>query len=109
MPDAMLNTLKKMLGIGPHVELSEILKAGATLVDVRTREEYQSGHIPGSVNIPLQQLESKLGSIPKNKAVITCCASGMRSGSAKSILKSKGYEVHNGGGWRSLADKLGKK
>ena len=104
----MLNTIKKMLGLGPHIDLKEILEAGATLVDVRTKEEYQSGHIPGSLNISLQQLESRLSSIPKNKAVITCCASGMRSGSAKSLLQSKGYEVHNGGGWKSLGNKLGK-
>ncbi|MBP8067673.1 MAG: rhodanese-like domain-containing protein [Pedobacter sp.] len=43
----------------------------------------------------------------KNKAIITCCASGMRSASAKSILKSSGYaEVHNGGGWSSLQSKI---
>jgi rhodanese-related sulfurtransferase len=48
-----------------------------------------------------------LGKIPKNKTVITCCASGMRSASAKSILKSAGYQdVHNGGGWSSLNSKL---
>jgi len=104
----MINALKKILGLGPHIDLKDILQAGATLVDVRTKEEYQAGHIPGSVNIPLQQLESRLASIPKNKAVITCCASGMRSGSAKSLLKGKGYEVHNGGGWQSLGQKLGK-
>ncbi len=104
----MINTLKKILGIGPHVDLKQILQGGATLVDVRTREEYQAGHIPGSLNIPLQQLESKLSTIPKNKAVITCCASGMRSGSAKSMLQAKGYEVHNGGGWQGLGRKLGK-
>lgn len=104
----MINTLKKLLGIGPPINLKEILEGGATLIDVRTKEEYLAGHIPGSVNIPLQQLESRLSAIPKNKAVITCCASGMRSGSAKSMLQAKGYEVHNGGGWQLLGQKLGK-
>jgi phage shock protein E len=104
----MLNTLKKLLGLGPHTDLKQIMQAGATLVDVRTKEEFNAGHIPGALNIPLQQLESRLASIPKNKAVITCCASGMRSGSAKSMLSAKGFEVHNGGGWRSLGQKLGK-
>lgn len=104
----MINTIKKILGLGPHTDLKEILQSGATLVDVRSKEEYQAGHIPGSINIPLQQLESRLSGIPKNKAVITCCASGMRSGSAKSLLTAKGYEVHNGGGWQSLGHKLGK-
>jgi rhodanese-related sulfurtransferase len=105
----MLTKIKKLLGIGPHTDLKEILAQGATLVDVRTREEYAGGHIPGSINIPLNNLESNLSKIPKNKAVITCCASGMRSGAAKSLLSGKGYaEVHNGGGWRGLGQKIGK-
>jgi len=103
----MLTRIKKLLGIGPQTDLKAILAGGATLVDVRTREEYAGGHIPGSINIPLNNLESNLSKIPKNKAVITCCASGMRSGSAKSLLASKGYkEVYNGGGWRSLSQKI---
>ena len=104
----MLTALKKLLGLGPHPDLKQIMQEGATLLDVRTKEEFNAGHLPGAVNIPLQQLESRLSSIPKNKAVITCCASGMRSGSAKSMLSAKGFEVHNGGGWRSLGQKLGK-
>ena len=105
----MLTTIKKLLGIGPQTDLKEILAQGATLVDVRTREEYAGGHIPGSIKIPLNNLESNLSKIPKNKAVIACCASGMRSGAAKSLLASKGFtEVHNGGGWRSLGQKIGK-
>jgi rhodanese-related sulfurtransferase len=51
-------------------------------------------------------LDGSLSKIKRDKPVITCCASGMRSGSAKSILKSKGYDVHNGGGWISLQSKL---
>jgi phage shock protein E len=104
----MISIIKQLFGIGPKVDLSEVHRSGAMLLDVRTKEEYLAGHIPGSVNIPLQQLESRLASIPKNKAVITCCASGMRSGSAKSLLQAKGFEVHNGGGWQSLGHKLGK-
>jgi phage shock protein E len=104
----MISIIKQLFGIGPKVDLKDVHRSGAMLLDVRTKEEYQAGHIPGSVNIPLQVLESRLASIPKNKAVITCCASGMRSGSAKSLLKARGYEVHNGGGWQSLGHKLGK-
>jgi len=55
----------------------------------------------------LQTITSQLSKINKDKPVITCCASGMRSASAKSILKSNGFsEVHNGGGWSSLKSKL---
>lgn len=103
----MLNTLKNLFGIGPKTDYAALLEKGAVIIDVRTKGEYQGGHIKGSVNIPLQVLESNLSKIRKDKPVITCCASGMRSASAKSILKSKGYtEVYNGGGWMSLQHKI---
>ena len=83
--------------------IEELLKDGAVIVDVRSKGEYASGHIKKSINIPLDVLSSNLGKLDKSKPVITCCASGMRSSSAKSILKSKGFvEVVNGGGWTSL-------
>lgn len=80
---------------------------GAIILDVRTAGEYGQGAIKGSKNIPLQNITSKINEIKKyNKPVITCCASGMRSGSAASILKSNGVEAMNGGGWMSLYNKL---
>ncbi|MCX6265192.1 MAG: rhodanese-like domain-containing protein, partial [Bacteroidetes bacterium] len=61
----------------------------------------------GSKNIPLQELGSKLNMLDKSKPIITCCASGIRSASAKSLLLQKGFsEVYNGGGWTSLQNKL---
>ena len=99
----MINAIKKILGIGPKPDYRELIRSGATILDVRTKGEYQSGHIKGSVNIPLQQLQSQLGKLDKKKPVITCCASGMRSASAKSMLRSSGFgEVYNGGSWHSL-------
>ena len=78
-----------------------------TIVDVRTPQEFNSGHIKGSINIPVQSLSSQLKKIKKDKPVITCCASGMRSATAASVLKSAGFtEVYNGGGWNSLMNKL---
>lgn len=100
-----MSFLKKLFG-GSSVDLKEMVKNGAQIIDVRTPVEFQGGHIKGAVNIPLQVLDKNLGKIRKDRPVITCCASGMRSGSAKSILKSKGYEVHNGGGWTSLQSKI---
>ena len=104
----MINTLKNLLGFGPSVDLAELVKNGATIVDVRTKGEYAGGHVKGSINIPLDQLKSNLKKFKsKEDVIITCCASGMRSASAKSVLKSSGYEnVHNGGGWMSLNNKL---
>lgn len=103
----MIQAIKNMLGLGPKVDYKELIKNGAVIVDVRSPNEFQYGHIKNSLNIPLQSLGSQLGKIDKNKVVITCCASGMRSASAKSILKAKGYPVvHNGGGWNSLEAKI---
>jgi phage shock protein E len=97
----------KMLGLGPRVDYSQLVKEGATILDVRTKAEYLQGHIKGSVNIPLQVLESSLSKVKKDKPVITCCASGMRSASAKQILQSNGFShVYNGGGWMGLQNKL---
>ena len=103
----MINTLKNLLGFGPSVNLAELVKNGAVIVDVRTKGEYAGGHVKGSINIPLDQLKSNLKKFKKEDTIITCCASGMRSASAKSVLKSSGFEnVHNGGGWMSLNNKL---
>jgi phage shock protein E len=103
----MINTLKKILGIGPSADYKALVKNGAQIIDVRTRGEYASGHIKGSINIPLNELNSHAKKIKKDTVIITCCASGMRSASAKGIIKQMGHsEVHNGGGWMSLNQKI---
>jgi rhodanese-related sulfurtransferase len=103
----MINTIKNLLGLGTKVNYAELAKQGAVILDVRSKGEYQGGHIKGSINIPLDTLSIKLKTLKKDKPIITCCASGMRSASAKSILKSNGFsEVYNGGGWSSLQNKL---
>lgn len=88
-------------------QIQDFTSRGAIILDVRTKGEYQGGAIPGSKNIPLQQVATRMAEIKKwNKPVITCCASGMRSGSAAAILRSNGVEVMNGGGWYNLSQKL---
>ena len=84
-----------------------MLNRGAQIVDVRSEREFQSGHIEGAVNVPLDGLSKNLAKIQKSKPVITCCASGVRSGMARRILKSNGFiEVVNGGAWVKLKGKL---
>jgi rhodanese-related sulfurtransferase len=103
----MIDALKKIFGLGPKVDYAELVAKGAVIVDVRSSGEYQGGHIKGSLNIPLQTLGGNLSKLKKDKTIITCCASGMRSASAKSILKSEGFlTVYNGGGWMSLQNKI---
>lgn len=98
----MLDFIKKLFG-GNTVNYSELLANGAVIVDVRTPGEFVSGHIRGSLNIPLDQLKGNLKKIKKDKPVIVCCASGMRSAAAKGVLKSNGYsDVHNAGSWTKL-------
>lgn len=103
----MIQRLKNIFGLGPKVDFKVLVQNGAQIVDVRTKAEFQQGRVKGSVNIPLQNIQNGLSKLNKNKPVITCCASGMRSASAKSILKSNGFsEVHNGGGWMGLQNKI---
>jgi rhodanese-related sulfurtransferase len=103
----MFDKIKQLLGMEPPVDFAMLVKNGAQIIDVRTPSEFQDGHIQGAINIPLDTLSRQLTKIKKNKPVITCCASGMRSSSAKSLLKSNGFtEVYNGGGWQSLNHKI---
>lgn len=103
----MFNLLKNLLGMGNNIDFAELVKNGAIILDVRSKSEYQSGHIKGSINISLDTLSTNINKLKKDKPIITCCASGMRSSSAKSILISNGFtEVYNGGGWTSLKTKI---
>ncbi|MCJ7756514.1 MAG: rhodanese-like domain-containing protein [Gillisia sp.] len=104
----MLELVKQLFGIGPKADFAELVKQGAIIMDVRTKNEFVGGHIKRSVNIPVNMLSNNLGRFKdKDKAIITCCATGMRSSSAKSILKSRGYtQVYNGGSWNGLQNKI---
>ncbi|MBS1526348.1 MAG: rhodanese-like domain-containing protein [Bacteroidetes bacterium] len=99
----MFEAIKKLFGTSPKTDLGKLIAEGAQIIDVRTPAEYASGHIKGSVNIPLSTLESRLGKLKKDRPVITCCASGIRSRSAAAILRSKGFgKVYNAGSWLNL-------
>ena len=100
--------LLSMLGLsGKSESVKEFMDKGAVIIDVRTPAEYIGGHIKGSKNIPLNTIGNQIDALKKlNKPIIACCASGMRSAQATSILKSNGIEAMNGGGWSSLSNKL---
>lgn len=104
----MINKIKELLGIKPPANYKELMREGGIIVDVRSKAEFSGGHIKGSKNIPLQTLSANPNIIKdKTKPVITCCASGMRSASARSILRSRGFtNVHNGGSWSNLNNKV---
>lgn len=73
------------------------VESGARLVDVRSPGEYASGHLPGALNLPVDQLSSRLGELEdKSKPVVLYCRSGARSARAAEVLKGAGYKtVHN--------------
>jgi len=100
--------LLDFLGLGNKSEsIQEFTEKGAIIIDVRSPGEFSGGHIKGSKNIPLNEIGAKINEIKKlNKPVIACCASGMRSSQATSILKQNGIDAINGGGWQSLQSKL---
>ena len=67
------------------------------IIDVRTKEEYESGHIKGAINIPVDDINSI--DIDKNKRIIVYCKSGKRSNNAANILLNKGYKyIYDMGG-----------
>ena len=61
------------------------------LLDVRTPQEYAEGHIAGAVNVPYDQLATRLAEVPKDKDVVLYCRSGRRAGIAADVLAANGY------------------
>jgi rhodanese-related sulfurtransferase len=101
-----MSTILRRL-FGPSEDFKALRQQGALFLDVRTLQEFRSGHLEGAVHIPLDQLEKRLAELKqKNKPIIACCASGMRSGSAKRLLTAAGIEAYNGGPWQSLGRQL---
>jgi hydroxyacylglutathione hydrolase len=79
---------------------------GPLVIDVRGAGEYDAGHVPGSLNIPYEQLGGRLGELPRDRPIAAICKAGKRSGLAASILQREGFDgvmhVSRGGvgGWR---------
>ena len=78
----------------------KINHAETTIVDVRTPGEFVGGHVAGSVNIPLNEVVSRIDELKKMQPMVLCCASGGRSGQAADYLTDQGLDVVNGGGWK---------
>ncbi len=71
-----------------------------TIVDVRSHAEFQGGNVAGSVNIPLQELNTRMDELKSlEQPLILCCASGNRSGMATQVLSQAGIECGNAGSW----------
>ena len=90
-------------GNNANEKLATLINQGAFLVDVRSASEFDSGHVKGSSNIPLDQIPSQLSKFKGKEQIIVFCRSGIRSGQAKSILEQNGFtQVTNGGTWQDV-------
>ena len=100
----MLTLIKNILGIKTPINHYELIKNGAIIIDVRSKSEFDQGHIKGSLNFPFMELGHSAYSINNlGKPLIVCCSNGDRSSYAILILKSHGFnEVYNGGNWVDL-------
>lgn len=96
------------------VAVDEVLRlwqdGAAIIIDVRTPGEYGEGHIPGVMNIPLNELEQRMGEVPGDKKVILICRTGNRSAQGAKLLRDKGMDnVFNSAGgmttWRGPVEK----
>lgn len=98
----MFGIFKSLLSTD-NKKLTEAIKSGAFLVDVRTSSEFSGGSIKGAVNIPLDSLPNHLAKFKNKKNIVVFCRSGNRSSQAKSILEQNGFQnVINGGTWQNV-------
>lgn len=98
-----MNIFKLLFSPDEHVDLKPLINDGAFLVDVRSIAEFSAGHVPNSVNIPLDIIDSRLSEFKNRKNIIVFCQSGGRSSMAKTILNQHGFNnVVNGGTWTQV-------
>ena len=92
-----------LFGNADNNQLTEAVKNGAFLVDVRTPAEFAEGSIKGAVNIPLDKVPTELSKFKGKENIVVFCRSGNRSCQAKSILEQNGFkDVINGGTWQNV-------
>ena len=76
------------------VQAHQMVAAGAALVDVRTKGEFEAGHLPGAINIPVDEIDVRATEIgPVERPVVTYCRSGARSARAATTLRNRGWKT----------------
>lgn len=99
----LLDRLRSLFGGGPAdgrlgskvkvAQALELVRDGATLLDVREKGEWKSGHAPGAIHIPLGEIDKAPRRLKQGRPVVVMCASGMRSRSAAKHLRRLGYDA----------------
>lgn len=106
----MIKLFSNMFSSSNDESLTKVIQEGAFLVDVRTLMEFSEGHVKGSVNIPLNTVESQLSKFKNKDHIVVYCRSGARSSQAKSILEKNGFDnVINGRTWTAVDSIVNKK
>lgn len=83
-----------VVGVTP-LAVDDLLRAGATLIDVREPSEWVAGHAPHAVHIPMGQVELRIGEIPRPASAVIVCRSGGRSNSVTQLLTARGVNAVN--------------
>lgn len=98
------NVLSGKAHITTWDEVEKLNQGDYILLDVRTEEEYQNGHIEGAINIPVDSLRDRLHELDKDKMILEYCQVGLRGYVADRILSQNGFEVMNiAGGYKTIA------
>lgn len=93
---ALQNSASPTVSVSKEISVEEAyqdFKNGEYILDVRQPEEFEAGHIPGSILIPLDVLETRLSELPKNEKIVVVCRSGNRSATGRDILLNAGFET----------------
>ncbi len=107
-------SIKQMLcgsgatSVRPADEITNLIRNGAFILDVRTKIETRKGIAPGATNIPLLRLKRHLSELPHDRTLVTYCGTGERAGKAKDILEADGFKAVNGGSYAGIVKILGK-
>ena len=100
---AALNNLRNISKLMHWEEVSE----QHFLLDVRSNKEFERGHVPNSINIPVNQLRARLTEISKDRPIAAFCQAGVRGHVATRILKQNGFDVMNvSGGYLTYCNKI---
>ena len=89
------NIIHNLVNIVQWNEVKDLINNDAFILDVRDQIEFELGHIPTSINIPLTELRQRLSELPKDQTIYIYCQTGIRAYNAYRILVQKGFNVYN--------------